>query len=90
MSALELTLWGAVQGVGLRFSVRQYASDLGLTGWVKNNADGTVSVWAEGPRDLLQSFLDWCYTGGGTARVDRVAARWQSAPPGFRDFSIRT
>ncbi len=90
MPALALQLWGRVQGVGLRALACQRAAVLGINGWVRNNPDGTVSLWAEGPRERLRAFLDWCYTGGGSAEVDRVVEQWHDSPRGYRDFSLGT
>lgn len=88
MQALELKLSGLVQGVGFRYRTWQHAIALGLQGWVKNNADGTVSIWAEGSRGRLRAFLDWCYTGGGLARVERIESGWRAATNSYHDFSI--
>ncbi len=54
-SALEITLRGVVQGVGFRPFVHRLALDLGLAGWVRNEA-GAVRILAEGPRDSLERF----------------------------------
>ena len=48
---------GRVQGVGFRYQAQQAASVLGLTGWVKNEPDGTVSGEAEGPEACVNEFL---------------------------------
>jgi len=48
---------GTVQGVGFRYICRDYASDLGLTGWVKNLPDGRVELMAEGPHDDFQQLI---------------------------------
>jgi len=48
---------GMVQGVGFRFAAESIASDLGLTGWVKNLADGRVEVTAEGDEASLNELL---------------------------------
>ncbi|HOY09203.1 MAG TPA: acylphosphatase [Candidatus Omnitrophota bacterium] len=39
---------GIVQGVGFRYTVRGYASRLGLQGWVRNLHDGRVEILVEG------------------------------------------
>ena len=44
---------GRVQGVGFRWFTRQAATALGLRGTVRNAADGSVEVVAEGPADRL-------------------------------------
>lgn len=48
MQRHQLIFSGRVQGVGFRFTAGNIASDLGLTGWVKNNLDGTVTMEVQG------------------------------------------
>jgi len=48
---------GRVQGVGFRFTVVRLAQDLNVTGWVKNEFDGSVSMVAEGEEDQLMALL---------------------------------
>ena len=48
--ALSARIHGRVQGVGFRMQAQSRATRLGLTGWVRNEADGSVRVEAEGPR----------------------------------------
>lgn len=55
---LEARVTGRVQGVGFRQFVRYHARRLGLTGWVRNEPDGSVYLVAEGPRELLEQLLD--------------------------------
>jgi len=48
---------GKVQGVGFRFTVQQKAISLGITGWVKNLADGSVEMEVEGTKEQLNIFI---------------------------------
>jgi len=48
---------GRVQGVGFRFTVIRLAQELNVTGWVKNEFDGSVSIVAEGTEDQLMALL---------------------------------
>ncbi len=56
MERLQITIRGAVQGVGFRPFVYRLAMEAGLPGWVLNNAQG-VFIEVEGPREELQQFL---------------------------------
>ena len=48
---------GLVQGVGFRYEVQRIASQLDLTGWVRNQSDGSVVVEIEGPLNYIEGFL---------------------------------
>ncbi len=67
---------GRVQGVGFRFFAQREASSRGISGWVRNRRDGAVEVLAEGPREVLEGYLDALRRGPSGARVDRVEAAW--------------
>ncbi|MBE6092615.1 acylphosphatase [Selenomonas ruminantium] len=54
------TATGRVQGVGFRMFVQQNAMELGITGWVKNMSDGTVTMELQGPQaaiDRLEAII---------------------------------
>lgn len=53
----KAVITGNVQGVGLRVFVVDNASKLGITGWVKNMADGTVEMEAQGNPDKLDQLF---------------------------------
>jgi acylphosphatase len=63
---------GRVQGVGFRFSAVAEAERRGLVGWVRNTADGSVELEAEGEIDALEGFRVWLARGPAAARVDDV------------------
>ncbi len=54
----ELTYVGRVQGVGFRAAAKSLAKEHGVTGWVRNEADGTVALVAEGDRSRVEAYLD--------------------------------
>ncbi|MGE0870490.1 MAG: acylphosphatase [Kofleriaceae bacterium] len=64
---------GRVQGVSYRATTMDRAQQLGVTGWVKNRADGSVELEAEGPDDKIAALLAWCEQGPPLAEVSRVA-----------------
>ncbi len=81
-------VYGIVQGVCFRAETRRQARRLGVAGSVRNMADGSVEVIAEGPPDKVELLLAWCRRGPTHARVDRVDAD-ESAPTGAeRTFDI--
>lgn len=86
---IHLNIKGRVQGVGFRASTRRRARDLGLTGWVKNLADGSVEAVAEGHEDDLKKLVSWAKTGPRRARVDEVNTKWKDYEAEFTEFNIR-
>jgi acylphosphatase len=82
---LHAVVHGRVQGVGFRATTQYEAKKLGLSGWVRNRADGTVEVDAEGDRTHLESFLAFLQRGPLGAHVDAVDADWP-APQGGAPF----
>ena len=86
---LDVTVAGRVQGVGYRAFVREQARRLGLSGWVRNEPNGSVRAVAEGPRDVLEQLLDRLRRGPAMARVEHVTPYWSAASGEFESFSVR-
>ena len=78
---------GEVQGVGFRYSARREAERIGVTGWVRNRADGTVEAEVEGDEASVRAMLDWLAEGpiGAVVRSTEVA---DTEPTGERGFRI--
>jgi acylphosphatase len=85
---LHAVVHGDVQGVGFRYFVQRTAAQLGLTGWVRNNDDGTVELVAEGGREKLEELRRAVERGPRMARVDRVDAQWSSASGNLDSFDL--
>jgi acylphosphatase len=83
---IALRFTGRVQGVGFRRTAEMIALRLGLSGWVRNEPDGSVRCEAQGPRGRVEDFLsDLLETMGG--RIDGVERQEIPAadePEGFR------
>lgn len=73
MPAYRFLVQGRVQGVGYRYFAMRQAEALGLTGFARNQADGTVEVVAEGPEAPLRDFESRLREGPAFAHVDGVA-----------------
>ena len=54
---LRMRFVGQVQGVGFRWTARMVANELGLTGWVRNEPDGSVSMELQGPNGYLAQYF---------------------------------
>jgi acylphosphatase len=87
---LDATVRGRVQGVGFRYFVIRRAMSLELTGWVSNEADGSVRCVAEGPRASLDELLQALEDGPAGAMVDRVMTAWGPATGAFASFELRS
>ena len=85
---LDITVHGRVQGVAFRYHTQRQARKLGVTGWVRNNPDGSVHMVAEGSRAELKTFYAWVRHGPDHARVDRQEMTWDQGSGNFKDFLI--
>lgn len=85
---VHIIVTGRVQGVSYRAAAQKTAINLGILGWVRNKADGSVEILAEGPAEQLQQFQAWCARGPLWARVDRLEVSEQPCAESFTDFEI--
>jgi acylphosphatase len=85
---LEAVVYGRVQLVMYRDFVRRGAQALGLTGYVKNAPDGTVSVVAEGAHEKLLRLLERLKRGSLLSRVEKVEEKWVESRGTFANFVI--
>lgn len=85
----HIIVHGRVQGVFFRAETRTKARQLNLTGWVRNNSDGTVEIIAEGDTLNLLPFLKWCHEGPESARVEKLELKKQDYEGEFTDFGVR-
>jgi len=88
MKRLEAAARGYVQGVGYRAFVAREAQRLGLTGWVRNEADGSVRVVAEGGEAALLALLTALKRGPSEAEVSSVESVWRPAVGEFPAFRV--
>ena len=88
MTELYAIITGTVQGVSFRDYVQVSAMQLGLTGFVRNNRDGSVAVVAHGLPDELKLFVEYLNEGSLRSRVEGVSVEWRTATTLHDDFSI--
>lgn len=79
---------GRVQGVYFRATAESVARDHAVTGWVRNEPDGSVLLVAEGAPDELERFVA-AVLAAKRANVDRVESRVEAATGEFSSFAIR-
>ncbi len=72
MKALRIQVYGRVQGVGFRYFTIQAARRYEICGWVRNEADGSVSIYAVGHETRLLDFLGEIHKGPSYSRVTDV------------------
>jgi len=87
-TALRVTVHGRVQGVFYRDWTVQNARQLGLTGWVRNQADGTVAALLQGDASAVRQMIERMRDGPPAARVDRIEEQAIEPEP-LRGFARR-
>ena len=86
---LGLRFVGQVQGVGFRWTSREVARTLGLTGWVRNEPDGSVSAELQGPAEAVGAWFSLMVEAYRSNPIRYVVAQRDELPPvpgetGFR------
>lgn len=84
---VSIIVSGKVQGVYYRQSAREKATELGVTGYVLNQPDGSVAITATGTTEQLEKLIAWCHQGPRLARVTRVDVKEVSLAS-FGSFTI--
>jgi len=80
---------GLVQGVGFRWYVQRKAAGLGLSGWVRNNVDGSVEIQVQGDRSLVAELIDAVKVGPRSAQVTDVMVEMVDPVYPHEPFHIR-
>jgi len=86
--ATDIVVTGHVQGVFYRAAMREQAERLEVTGWVRNEPDGTVTAHLEGSPEAVAELLEWCASGPPAAGVEEVRTTDAEAT-GERGFESR-
>ena len=85
---LTARVTGAVQGVGFRYWTARKADELGITGSVRNDDDGSVAVVAEGPQPVIIEFRRWLGSREAPGRVAHVDEKMSPAEGKFKGFDV--
>lgn len=89
LKCLYAKIHGRVHGVGFRYSTILQAQRLSLTGYTKNEYDGTVEVEAEGYKDKLDKLLIWLRSGPPMAHVTNVEYNFRPYKGNYKSFSMK-
>ena len=88
MKHYNIRIYGRVQRVGFRYWTLRTADNLGIKGFVKNLADGSVYIEAEGDQEQLSEFLIWCRKGADYSNVEEVDVE-EASVQNFTSFYVR-
>jgi acylphosphatase len=87
--ARRFVLRGHVQGVGFRFFAQELARLENLTGWARNQRDGSVEILAQGEADAMRRFEGRIRRGPSRAHVEHCVVEDEVPSEQMREFSIR-
>ena len=87
MQTLLIIVSGKVQGVWYRQSTKEKALELGITGEVSNQSDGTVKIIATGTAEQLSQLTDWCRQGPPKANVTNLDVK-ELPQQSFKSFTV--
>ena len=84
--AVRVRVSGTVQGVSYRVWTRGEAMRLGLTGWVRNERDGSVTALIAGTDAAVTAMIERLWQGPRGALVSKVEIEeaGEDAPADFR------
>ena len=79
-AAFEIRISGRVQGVAFRAWMQRRAEALGISGWVRNCANGEVEALVSGPAEAVETLIAACRSGPSAARVTDVRIVGRAEP----------
>ena len=89
LRAVLVRVYGRVQRVGYRRFVLDSAQELGLTGYVKNEKDGSVTVFAQGDDAVVENFIEMLKSPPQPAHVRSIEVKDARPRPALRYFAIK-
>jgi len=84
----HLAIRGRVQGVGFRNYIAYKAQQLGICGWVRNRADGSVEAVVHGPAAAVDAIIECAHRGPRAAQVTAVTV--SDAVEAYATFELRS
>ena len=89
MTEMYCIISGEVQNVAYRAYAQDSATELAVTGWVRNLPNGTVEVVAQAMPDILKDYVEYLHEGSLRAKVESVSVDWRTSKTVYDDFSIK-
>ena len=83
-----LKIYGQVQGVGFRYRANYAADSLGVTGWVRNEWDGTVEMEVQGTESQINQLLTLINTGT-YVNIEEIKSRQLPVEENESGFHVR-
>ncbi len=84
----RITFFGRVQGVGFRYTASYAANSCGVTGWVRNEYNGSVTMEIQGTEEQIYKTLS-LINNGRYIQIDRTESRNLACDPNERSFRVR-
>lgn len=86
---VNITVRGKVQGVGFRYYSFQRANALTLTGWVRNNSNGSVTVCVRGESNKIKQIIEQLKAGPGAPFISESDIEWLETVEQYSSFEIK-
>ena len=86
---IAIKIYGNVRGVSFRVRAKQEARPLGISGFARNEPDGSVYIEVEGNAGAIEKFLSWCRTGPPFAKVEKVDFALSDSLRNFGGFDVQ-
>jgi acylphosphatase len=87
-SELHALFKGNVQGVGFRYIAQQFARTLQLTGTIQNLPDGSVEIFAQGPKEKLEQLCYYLKNEAFLNEIKSAEITYSLPSKEYTDFSI--
>ena len=87
-ASVKITVSGFVQGVGFRYYVARIASELDITGYARNMWNGSVEIFGEGSRVLLETLVEKSKEGPRHSHVESCKVEWLEFENKYDNFEI--
>lgn len=86
---VRMYIYGRVQGVSFRNTMKRIAKELHLSGWVRNLPEGQVEAVVEGEEEKVERLVSWSHIGPSRAKVTKVEVIREPYTGEYERFSTR-